>query len=435
MSRTLVVDPGPFTWRLGVVDDAGLARLRAVDIVAGVEGAWFRARVTARAPDLGGLFADVGAVEPVFVRLPAALRRRPPDEGAALLVQGVADAVAGKGPRATTRLAFEGAHLTLRDDGDGPHVRPGADDPADLRRRAARLFAGRPVELHASAAGVADDVLTAELTALAATASTVRRRFEESAALGPLLDEDARLALAVRALAAGVDDVVTTPDGALRVARLAAAAGLGDRVRRSAEPWGEAGAEGGPEEALQPDVPLEGGAALVIEPTAACVAVDVDRRGARGPAARVNAAAAAALVRAVAVRELAGQLVVDFLDPGGAEGRGDLARTLARALAPVDAHVVTVLRSGLAVLERPRRAAALHERRDPGREAAERLLRRAAGHAIFEAAVAADVDDRLMRPGYAEAGRAWLAAHGSRLVRRRDPALPRATFITESRKP
>ncbi|MFP4125706.1 MAG: hypothetical protein ACLFU0_03565, partial [Alphaproteobacteria bacterium] len=56
------------------------------------------------------------------------------------------------------------------------------------------------------------------------------------------------------------------------------------------------------------------------------------------------------------------------------------------------------------------------------------LLRQAAGHAIFEAAVAADVDDRLRRPDLAAAARAWLAAHGSRLVHQRDPTLPPSTF-------
>jgi hypothetical protein len=80
------------------------------------------------------------------------------------------------------------------------------------------------------------------------------------------------------------------------------------------------------------------------------------------------------------------------------------------------------------VLERPRRAAALHERRDPPRDAAERLLREAAGHAIFEASVAADVDDRLSRSDLAAAARAWLAAHGSRLVHQRDSTLPPSTF-------
>jgi hypothetical protein len=42
--------------------------------------------------------------------------------------------------------------------------------------------------------------------------------------------------------------------------------------------------------------------------------------------------------------------------------------------------------------------------------------------------VAADVDDRLSRIDLAAAARAWLAAHGSRLVHQRDSTLPPSTF-------
>ncbi len=434
MTLTLVVDPGPFDWRLGVVDDAGLARLRVVDLVGGVEGAWFHARVRARASDLGGLFADIGAEAPVFVRLPAALGRRPPPEGAALLVQGVADAVADKGARVTPRLAVEGPHLTLHDDGDGPRLGPGvptAVAPA-LRSRARALFAGRPVEIEGGAEAVDDETLAGELAALTALRATLEDRFAERDAPGPLLSEDERLAHALRRLTAGVDRVVTTEAAALRTARLLAATGLEPTLVRADDPWAEAGIEDGLEVAMRPEVPFADGAALVVEPTAACVAVDVDRRRSRLAPAALNARAAEALARTVAVRELAGQLVVDFLDPGGAKDRDSLVAGLADALGPLDGRVVTVLRSGLAVVERPRRSAALHERVDPTRSAAERLLRHAASHAMVEAAVAADVDDRLSRPFYAAAVRAWLATHGSRLVRRRDPGLPAATFIIES---
>ncbi|MFP4269906.1 MAG: hypothetical protein ACLFTL_04995, partial [Alphaproteobacteria bacterium] len=79
MSGTLVVDPGPFGWKLGVVDAAGLAAFRLVDVVGGVEGDLLRARVTAHARELGGVFADIGRETPVFVRLAAAARRPPPD--------------------------------------------------------------------------------------------------------------------------------------------------------------------------------------------------------------------------------------------------------------------------------------------------------------------------------------------------------------------
>lgn len=408
MSRRLVVDPGPFTWKLGVVDGAGLAALRVVDVVAGIEGGLFRARVTAHARELGGLFAEIGRDRPVFVRLPAAARRRPPEVGAALLVQGVADAVGDKGARATTRLRLEGARRALCADEGGAEA--GAVEPA------------------AGSDAVADAALDAEARALATVLDDARRRCARATAPGPLLTADERLILALRALAADVGEAVTTPALRLRVARLLAPLGLDGALVTADDPWAEAGADDASGELDRPEVAFGGGAALVIEPTAACVAVDVDRRGASAPAAVLNERAVDALARAIAVRELAGQLVVDFLEPGGGAARDRLEAALRARLAALDVRVVSVLRSGLAVLERPRRAAALHERREPARDAAERLLRRAAGHAIFDAAVAPDVDDRLNRPDHADAARAWLDAHGARLVARRDPTLSPATF-------
>jgi len=431
VSRTLVVDPGPFTWKLGVVDNAaGLAAFRLVDVVTGIEGDLLRARVTAHARELGGVFADIGREAPVFVRLAAAERRRPQDEGAALLIQGVADAVGDKGARATTRVMLAGAYLAVRADEGGPSVREGLEAAlaARLRDRGRAVFAERPVELGPRADGVDDATLEAEAGALAALLATARRRFDARSAPGPLLTADERLALALRSLAAQVDEVMTRPTARLRVARLVGAAGLDHPVAAASEPWAEAGAGDALAALEQAEFTFGDGAALVIEPTAACVAVDVDRRRSTAAAATVNAGAVAALARAIAVRELAGQLVVDFLDPAGRGGRERLEARLRDRLADLDVRVVTVLRSGLAVLERPRRAGAWHERRDPPRDAAERLLRQAADHAIFEVSVAADVDDRLRRPDLAAAAQAWLAAHGSRLVHRRDPTLPPATF-------
>ena len=341
MSRTLVVDPGPFTWTLGVVDEAGLAAMRVVDLVDGVEGDLFRARVTAAAPALGGVFAEIGRAEPVFVRLPAAWRRPPPDLGAALLVQGVADAVADKGARATPRVALEGAYLTLRADDGGPAVRAASTGAAAASRARARSsFAGNAVELGPRTAAVDDATLVAEADALAALLATARRRYGAAgAAPGPLLTREERLALALRRIAADAATVVTTAAMRLRVARLAASADLDAPVTGADEPWTAAGAGDALAEAAAPELAVEGGAALVIEPTAACVAVDVDRRGATAAAGTVNAAAVTSLARAIAVRELAGQLVVDFLDPGGEAARAALADLLRTRLQPLEVRV------------------------------------------------------------------------------------------------
>jgi Ribonuclease G/E len=63
--------------------------------------------------------------------------------------------------------------------------------------------------------------------------------------------------------------------------------------------------------ALAPVVPLPGGGRLVIEPTCALVAVDIDAGAARPEAA--NAAAMAALAHHMRLRNLAGRIVVDLI--------------------------------------------------------------------------------------------------------------------------
>jgi hypothetical protein len=176
-------------------------------------------------------------------------------------------------------------------------------------------------------------------------------------------------------------------------------------------------------------MPLADGAALVIEPTRAFWAVDVDRRRHRGDAMQVNRAAIAGLAEAVAVRELAGQIVVDFLEPGSAAARSALVDGLRTALRPVEIDVVAVLGTGLAVLERPKRRLALIERQTPARLAAERLVRGAAAHARLVAGAAPDVADFLARPDHAVAVRRWLDSRGGDLRVERDPGLAPARYV------
>lgn len=71
-------------------------------------------------------------------------------------------------------------------------------------------------------------------------------------------------------------------------------------------------------------VPLEGGASLFVEPTRALVAVDVNTGGDTSPAAgtKANFAAARALPRALRVRGLGGQIVLDLAPMSKKDRRG-----------------------------------------------------------------------------------------------------------------
>ena len=82
---------------------------------------------------------------------------------------------------------------------------------------------------------------------------------------------------------------------------------------------------------LQPCVPLPGGGAIFIEASRAATMIDVDG-GARGALA-ANRAAAAAIARQIALRNLAGPIVIDFVGMKSREDRDKVTAALKAAFA------------------------------------------------------------------------------------------------------
>jgi Ribonuclease G/E len=113
--------------------------------------------------------------------------------------------------------------------------------------------------------------------------------------------------------------------------------------------------------ALDPVVPLPGGGRLVIEPTSALTAIDVDS-GAGSPA-EANRRAVDEIARQMRLRAIGGQIVVDFVSGGGKGSLFKLAGALKRAVAfdPVPTHVFGVTPLGLVELTRERRGPSLAE--------------------------------------------------------------------------
>jgi Ribonuclease G/E len=109
-----------------------------------------------------------------------------------------------------------------------------------------------------------------------------------------------------------------------------------------------------------PEVPLTGGGRLLIHPTPALVAIDLDAGGG-GALPALNRAALPELARQIRLRNLAGAILVDFagLSPARREA---LAAPLAEALAPDRmARLLGFTRLGLAEIQRQRVHPPLHE--------------------------------------------------------------------------
>ena len=102
-------------------------------------------------------------------------------------------------------------------------------------------------------------------------------------------------------------------------------------------------------------MPLRRGGRLLIQPTAACVAIDVDGGG-RAPL-DVDLEAAAEIARQVRLRNLGGTIIADFVDLPTRPERQRLEEALRKAFrgdpAPVEIHPMSSL--GIVQISRARR--------------------------------------------------------------------------------
>lgn len=158
-------------------------------------------------------------------------------------------------------------------------------------------------------------------------------------------------------LAARHPNSVLEVEGAAEVARLRGA--LGAARVTAASPAFDEGLEAAFEALSEPVVPLPGGARLIVQPTAALTALDVDS-GAAEPAA-ANAAAIGEAARQIRLRHLAGAILLD-LAGGTPASRAAALPALRRAVSgdPL-LRVVGVTGLGLLEMVRTRVHPPLHE--------------------------------------------------------------------------
>ncbi|HVV31873.1 MAG TPA: ribonuclease E/G [Vitreimonas sp.] len=137
------------------------------------------------------------------------------------------------------------------------------------------------------------------------------------------------------------------------------------------------------EDALSRMVPIPGGGALSIEPTAALVAIDVDagaRAGSRDPerfALDLNVDAAFEVARQIRLRSLGGLIAIDFVSMRAKSDRKDLEEAVRQAFAddPWSVQFGALSRFGVFDLARSQLRSPLHEqlRDGHGRLSAETL--------------------------------------------------------------
>jgi ribonuclease G len=374
----LYVDYLPGETRIAWVESD---RLRDLEIVrAGSEslvGNIYLGRVTKIISGIQSAFVEIGTARSGFL---STAESGPVTEGASLIVQVQKDAVGEKGPKVTPQVALPGrwvVHTPLR-----PEIRLSRKIDAANGQRLKSLITGAGDDrgggfiLRTAAASAVPDALAAEAERLRAEWEVIRRKAEASRAPACLHQALPPVLRALsEAIEVGISRAVYGDPGQFAEARAFAEAYDPDAVELLAlhsgsEPLFEAeGLEEQIDAALHPVVALSSGGSIVIETTAALTAIDVNSGSAGGSTGlgrqglSVNLEAAAEIGRQIRLRNLAGQLVIDFLPLRGRQGQEQVLETLRAALAddPCPSQVAGFTRLGLVEMTRERRRAPLLE--------------------------------------------------------------------------
>lgn len=284
-------------------------------------GAIFRARPGRPVKGLGGAFVDLGGGATGFLRQTEGLA-----PGRPVLVQVAGQAEPGKAVPVTTRLLFKSRFAILTPGAPGLNLSRAIRETAVRERLeglARSAMAGALPDLglviRTAAEAVEDEVLADDIAALRRAAEAILA--DREGGPEPMLDAPSAHEFAWREWAHPAPDAVEDRAGAF--------ADLGVAEMLDA--------------ALAAEVALGDGAAMVVEPTRALVAVDVNTGADLTPAAglKANTAAARALPRALRLKGLGGQVTVDFA-PMPRRDRGVLDQVLRAAFRPAGDEVTLV---------------------------------------------------------------------------------------------
>ena len=380
MTIELVVEAAPDALAMAIVEDGALVDLWSLGRDArAVEERLFLARVTGIEPAVDGAFLEHGGERPGFMTgKDARFRKRLSkkvsikhclDDGEWLVVQGVRAAEGEKGARFTTDLRLQGPALVYRPYGDevtsARGIRPAEREAAVAHGRALleRLQLAGGLVLRRTALAATAAALDAELQDLAALWQRLEplpRSAERKA--GPLpVGPSAFARLLWRALELAPERLVVADDALAAEARRLLEA-LPEVLRPELEvlsgpegAFAATGVQAALAEALAREVALPRGGRLIIEETAACVAIDVDSGG--RPALEANLEAAAVIGRLVRLRNLGGTLIVDFVDLLGKGPRQRLEAALQRAFKgdPLPVQIYPMSPLGIVQISRAKR--------------------------------------------------------------------------------
>ena len=379
VTRELIIERSPFGLRAGLLADGRLLDVDQLDQSAvDPRGDIVLGRVRKVDRNLGAAFVDCGYAADAFLgtrdacHLAAAGRETTIDrlvsEGQGVLVQVRQGPAAGKAARVTGDITLMGMYLVYRPRRRGVALSARLERTpmaAEQRARAQALFPDASVTVRSAAPLASDAELLAELQRLRAHWARIEAAAGAATPPARLHGVDDLLhRLLLERIAPDLERVVVGDRASLARARNWLAAwqpGMVERLASVPDPFEATGAAEQLEAALQPSVPLPGGGSLIIQPTAALTAIDVNGGGQR--ALEANLAAAREIGRQLRLRRIGGTIVVDFIDLPSRAARARVLAALREAVAndPAPVQVFPMSRFGLVEISRKRIGPSLAE--------------------------------------------------------------------------
>ena len=381
MTSELVIAPSPHGVCAGLVIDG-----RLIEVDWGDRdglGDIHIGRVRKVAPEIDGAFVDCGLEEDALLgardaRALSGARRgasisEQVTEGQAVLVQVKRVARRDKGAKVGTDIALSGIFLVHRPRLKRVELAPelaGSCQAQGQQSRADSLFPEggfylRPAVVHADDRALQSEAehLRRRWQALEARAATTQPPAKLESLADPLL------ALLLEHFSPDLDRIVFADRTAMIKTRRWLEQTMPvwlnnyeSRLEHLSDAFEATGVAAQLEQALGCTVALEGGGNLIIEPTAALTAIDVNGGG-RAPL-EVDLEAAREVARQLRLRRLGGIVVIDFVDLPAKADRTRVVRELREALAadPTPTQLCPMSPLGLVELARQRTGPSLAER-------------------------------------------------------------------------
>ncbi len=405
MAQKMLVESDPHETRIALLEEDQLTEIFLERRQhRGVVGNVYKGRVTRVLPGMQAAFVDIGLERDAFLYVADVAPAVPADEdggldgeellddaaptgasidtllkgGQELLVQVTKDPLANKGARVTTHVTLPGRFLVLLPTVHHLGVSRRIEEEVE-RARLRGVLEQLPTEaggliVRTAGEGRAVDDFVADQSYLAGVWRRLRERSELVSAPA-LVHQDLDLALRVVRDLCSPDFSVLWVDGDETYGRIVDFLDqfqpqLVPLVKLDREERGlfqRFGIDHAIDQALKPKVWLPSGGYLVINPTEALVAIDVNtgryvgRNNLEETALATNLEAVVEVVRQVRLRDLGGILVIDFIDMTERAHREEVFAALERELTKDRARykVLAISEFGLVELTRERTRANL----------------------------------------------------------------------------